>query len=164
MLVPAVDDFKIKSEDVKPPLTEDIKIKSQSELISILEEGNENKPDTKLTEFPKIDLNFEIKTENKESVKESTLNTITSGLLSSGSLDLQLTQSDLERLSTLAQLSEVTNTPQPNIPQPEAAIDSTDCRMNLLEHIDYFQNLVDDKLNIIEAEIAGKYIIQETHF
>lgn len=165
-----MEDLKIKSDDIKTPLIpDDTKIKSQSELISILEDGNENKMEhEKLKDFPKIDLNTmmisnnlddiksqEIKQEDE--IKENSLNSITGGLLSSGSLDLTLSQSDLERLSTLAQLSDVTGNPQPNIPQPEAAIDPSDCRMNLLEHIEYFQNLVDEKLNVIEAEITGNY-------
>lgn len=41
---------------MKPSLaTEDMIIKTQSELISILEDGNETKP----TDFSKIDLNLE---------------------------------------------------------------------------------------------------------
>lgn len=156
MLVPALEE--IKNEEIKSSMiTDDMKIKSQSELISILEEGNESKPDnTKLTDLnPMMSNNFEEKIDKKDDTKEDTLNTITGGLLSSGSIDLQLSQSDLERLSSLAQLSEVANAPPPNVPQPEAAIDSGDCRMNLLEHIDYFQNLVTEKLDLIENEISG---------
>lgn len=136
MLVPALNE--IKNEDIKVPI-DDMKIKSQSELISILEDGDEAKSNDE--------------SNKKADDKEDALNTITGGLLSSGSLDFQLSQSDLERLSNLAQLSEVAS--QPNIPQPEAAINSGDCRMNLLDHIEYFQNLVNEKLNIIENEISN---------
>lgn len=171
MLVPPVNELKIKQEDMKTSIIQDdMKIKSQSELISILEDGTDKKCiDSKSdnNNFPKIDLNtmisnsLEIKSEIKSSDdenKENTLNSITSGLLGSSTIDLQLSQSDLERLSSLAQLTDVAVAqpqPQPNIPQPEAAIDSSDCRMNLLEHIEYFQNLVDEKLNLMEAEISG---------
>lgn len=39
------------------------------------------------------------------------------------------------------------------IPQPEAAIDSADCRLNLLEHIQHSQSLVEERLNDFEEQI-----------
>ncbi|GJQ67326.1 hypothetical protein Trydic_g8225 [Trypoxylus dichotomus] len=39
------------------------------------------------------------------------------------------------------------------IPQPEAAIDLADCRLNLLEHIQHSQSLVEERLNDFEEQI-----------
>lgn len=36
---------------------------------------------------------------------------------------------------------------QPIIPQPEARIDSADCRLNLLDHITHCESLVEERLN-----------------
>lgn len=42
---------------------------------------------------------------------------------------------------------------QSNIPQPEAAIDTADCRLNLIEHIAHSQSLVEERLNDFEEQI-----------
>lgn len=44
-------------------------------------------------------------------------------------------------------------------PMPEAAIDETVCRQRLLEHVEDYQQQVDDRLTSIQAQIAGKFII-----
>lgn len=49
-----------------------------------------------------------------------------------------------------------TSQPQPHVPQPEAAIDSTICQQNLLEHIKSQQGEVLKRLDVIEAAIASK--------
>ncbi|KAJ3655052.1 hypothetical protein Zmor_014196 [Zophobas morio] len=41
----------------------------------------------------------------------------------------------------------------PIVPQPEAAIDSADCRLNLLEHIAHSQSLVEERLDDFEKQI-----------
>lgn len=41
----------------------------------------------------------------------------------------------------------------PIIPRPEAAIDSSDCRLNLLEHIQYQESLVEERLDDFEKQI-----------
>lgn len=41
----------------------------------------------------------------------------------------------------------------PIIPQPEAAIDSADCRLNLLEHIVHQESLVEERLDEFEKQI-----------
>lgn len=43
--------------------------------------------------------------------------------------------------------------PVSNIPQPEAAIDTADCKLNLLEHIAHSQSLVEERLNDFEDQI-----------
>lgn len=44
-------------------------------------------------------------------------------------------------------------TEQQNIPQPEAAIDTSECRLNLLDHITHSQSLVEERLNDFEEQI-----------
>ncbi|XP_018332733.1 PHD finger protein 20 [Agrilus planipennis] len=39
------------------------------------------------------------------------------------------------------------------IPQPEAAIDSSECRLNLLDHINFGQNLVEARLDVLEKKM-----------
>ncbi|KAJ8979550.1 hypothetical protein NQ317_017699 [Molorchus minor] len=43
----------------------------------------------------------------------------------------------------------------PIIPQPEAAIDSADCRLNLLEHIVHEESLVEERLDEFEKQIEA---------
>lgn len=45
---------------------------------------------------------------------------------------------------------------RPNIPEPEAAIDSTDCQRRLLEHIQKQQNLIMSRMQMIDAQIIGE--------
>lgn len=149
--------------DMKLPV--DTKIKSQSELISILED---NEPCTSTTDvtkmdpdentsYPKIDLNSIIvnnladKIESKDEVvnKEEALNSITSGILSTTSLDLALAQ-----LSGVVAAPEV-GAPHLLIPQPEAVIDSSDCKLNLLDHVAHYQNIIEERLNSVEAALFG---------
>lgn len=41
----------------------------------------------------------------------------------------------------------------PNIPQPEAAMDPTECRLNLLDHIAHSQSLVEERLDDFEEQL-----------
>lgn len=45
---------------------------------------------------------------------------------------------------------------QTNVPQPEAAIDSTECQHRLLEHIQKQQSLAMTRLQTIEARVIGE--------
>lgn len=45
------------------------------------------------------------------------------------------------------------------IPQPEAAIDPSECQLRLLDHIQKQQNLVMGRLQTIEAQIIGKFFV-----
>lgn len=154
----------------------DEKIESQYELLSILQGDtpvNAIKNTSEVNDtYPKIDLNSMItnnlagkiglKEEPLEN-KEEALNSITSGILSSSSLELALSQSDLDRLSSLAQFTELVPTSsgpmQSLIPQPEDVIDPADCRLNLLDHVAHFQSLVEERLNAIENELSGRFIL-----
>lgn len=46
----------------------------------------------------------------------------------------------------------------PNIPEPEAAIDSVECQHRLLEHIQKEQNTILSRLQTIDAQIMGEFI------
>lgn len=64
---------------------------------------------------------------------------------------------NIQQESSIADVeSEVSALPQPFIPEPEAPIDPTECRMRLLEHIEHFQCHLDSRLTSIEAQICGK--------
>lgn len=41
----------------------------------------------------------------------------------------------------------------PIIPRPEAAIDSDDCRLNLLDHISHAESLVEERLDDFEKQL-----------
>lgn len=45
----------------------------------------------------------------------------------------------------------------PNIPEPEAAIDSAECQHRLLEHIQKEQNSILSRMQTIDAQIIGKF-------
>ncbi|KAF5307777.1 hypothetical protein FQR65_LT06648 [Abscondita terminalis] len=60
--------------------------------------------------------------------------------------------------NNLAQLP----TSAPIIPQPEEAINSTDCRVNILDHIAHSQTLVEERLNDIEAQVEALDSISNT--
>lgn len=50
-------------------------------------------------------------------------------------------------------LNELMDTSGPIIPQPEAAIDSADCKIHLLEHINHQETLVEERLNDFEKQL-----------
>lgn len=50
-------------------------------------------------------------------------------------------------------LNALMDTSGPIIPQPEAAIDSADCKLNLLEHILHQESLVEERLNDFEKQL-----------
>lgn len=63
---------------------------------------------------------------------------------------------NVQQESSIADVeNEVSALPQPFIPEPEAPIDPTECRMRLLEHIEHFQCHLDSRLTSIEAQICG---------
>lgn len=50
-------------------------------------------------------------------------------------------------------LNDIMDTSGPIIPQPEAAIDSADCKIHLLEHIMHQEGLVEERLNDFEKKL-----------
>ncbi|KAJ0181393.1 hypothetical protein K1T71_003478 [Dendrolimus kikuchii] len=82
--------------------------------------------------------------------------TLLSGLLSSPegpSLELPISTSELERLAKSVQEQEA-QLGCAAAPQPEAAIESGECRARLLRHIQRCQALIDARLDSIEAQVA----------
>lgn len=63
----------------------------------------------------------------------------------------------LKNVANFVVLVDDTNTIQTYIPQPEAAIDSTECQHRLLEHIQKQQTLAMTRLQSIEARVIGEY-------
>lgn len=51
-------------------------------------------------------------------------------------------------------LNTLMDTSDPIIPQPEAAIDSADCKLNLLEHILHQESLVEERLIDFEKQLT----------
>lgn len=63
---------------------------------------------------------------------------------------------NVQRESSIADVeNDVSALLQPFIPEPEAPIDPTECRMRLLEHIEHFQCHIDSRLASIETQICG---------
>lgn len=52
---------------------------------------------------------------------------------------------------------------RPNIPKPEAAIDSVECQHRLLEHIQKEQNAILARMQTIDAQIVGEYFTLHTN-
>ncbi|EFN74931.1 Tudor domain-containing protein PHF20L1 [Camponotus floridanus] len=95
----------------------------------------------------------DIKTENADFLADKTMNdnsTSESLSLNSGPLIDNIQESSIADVE-----SEVSALPQPFIPEPEAPIDPTECRMRLLEHIEHFQCHIDSRLTSIEAQICA---------
>lgn len=76
-------------------------------------------------------------------------------ILKSGKEEQKLKElGDLQKLDINTLIENNLDQPiQSNIPQPEAAIDTADCRLNLIEHIAHSQSLVEERLNDFEEQI-----------
>ncbi|XP_072765573.1 PHD finger protein 20 isoform X7 [Anoplolepis gracilipes] len=165
--------------DVKLPIKDDQdekSIASDSELMKILEEDSTHSDESKIINKKE---NFvtskdshilldaltsgnsdikernvamsDIKTENAGNKIMSENSTSESLSLNSGPLI-----DNIQQESSIADVeNEVSALPQPFIPEPEAPIDPTECRMRLLEHIEHFQCHLDSRLTSIEAQICA---------
>lgn len=158
-------------------------IKSNQELIDILEQETKDPIKTEITEniLPNASDESDIKMETIEEVKTpektSDPNGSDKGAQSDGESSILAgilatpggTNITLPPLSDrdLQQMCDGKTTPtssrieephynQPHIPQPEAAIDSVECQHKLLEHIQKQQALVMNRLQTIEAQIISK--------
>lgn len=58
-----------------------------------------------------------------------------------------------EELPEFPNLNTLMDEQIPKAPQPEAVIDSADCKLNLLDHIAHSQSLVEERLDNFEAQI-----------
>lgn len=67
--------------------------------------------------------------------------------------DEQKLKDDLDLNTLIDNNLEQLPMPIPIIPQPEAAIESADCKLNLLDHIAHCQSLVEERLNDFERQL-----------
>ncbi|XP_011501583.1 PREDICTED: uncharacterized protein LOC105365182 [Ceratosolen solmsi marchali] len=146
-------------------------ITSDTELMKILEEDStqaeESKPSTKysvsndLKDEGRILLDaltkngFEEQDEQVSLIKhESNIHNL---LMKENSI-AQCANSEklnkLQNVSTDVRIKPL-STLQPIIPEPEAPIDPIECKLRLLEHIDYFQNYIDSTLTFMEVQLSA---------
>lgn len=76
-------------------------------------------------------------------------------ILKSGKEEQKLKElGDLQKLDINTLIENNLDQPiQSNVPQPEAAIDTADCRLNLIEHIAHSQSLVEERLSEFEEQL-----------
>lgn len=137
-------DIEIKNEDDDNLKAESIddqnSIATDSELVKILEdptiETNNKNVNSENFLFSALTKNeIEIDNNGKENLTDLKSSTLTENCI--------LPQEFNKRITNV----------QPFIPEPEAPIDPTECRMRLLDHIDHFQNYIASKLTSIEAQV-----------
>lgn len=121
----------VKTEENDDSQAPEIKIATDSDLMKILEGANAD--DSKIS---KENFLLNALTKSEENLKTDDTSVVNE--------NLDLKSSDNSNL---------TESKAPFIPEPEAPIDPTECRMRLLEHIDHFQNYVASKLTSIEAQV-----------
>ncbi|XP_020283446.1 PHD finger protein 20 isoform X2 [Pseudomyrmex gracilis] len=150
-------------------------IASDSELMKILEEDSTHSDESKKEDLMSSqdshilldaltsgssdakeknnvqDVISDVKTESTDLSTEKTTIDSTSEKLNSE----PLSNSMQHESSTAGVENEISTPLQPFIPEPEAPIDPTECRMRLLEHIEHFQCHIDSKLTSIEAQICA---------
>ena len=146
-------------------------IATDFELVKILEDGGTHSEESKEVnknegigsqEENRLLLDALSKSDNlDENLKTNTLNEV---LNSQDVMKEQTEQSKSDILTeTGISVQPELSTPQtkrgvalplqPFIPEPEAPIDPTECRMRLLEHIDHFQSYIASRLTTIEAQV-----------
>lgn len=67
--------------------------------------------------------------------------------------EIAIAQQPLKPNNSLRKVAKVT----PNVPEPEAAIDSVECQHRLLEHIQKEQNTILSRMQTIDAQIMGNF-------
>ena len=167
------DNEEIKFEDQtikKDP--DDKSIATDSELVKILEEGGTHSEDSKVVNKiedsgSQSEDHFLLDALTKSSCLEENLKTETSNEILELSQDIKKSTSVETEPSILSE-SDVSAPPEfsssstkrlaavplvPFIPEPEAPIDPTECRMRLLEHIDHFESYISSRLTAIEAQV-----------
>lgn len=123
----------------------DLKIETPSELISILEDND----------IETDDLVIKDETDEIQETNVSNKTEITVDSTDNKADILSSVEKDIQKYSLQLSAIEVVTSSHSKVPQPEAPINSTDCRMHLLDHVFYFQNLVKQRLDLIEADIKG---------
>lgn len=100
--------------------------------------------------LPEVDSKDDIKMEIKE---ESQSSSMLLSLLKGKEDDQKLPEFSKIDINTIIEDNLEQITAAPIIPQPEAAIESDDCRINLLDHISHYQSLVEQRLAAFEDRI-----------
>lgn len=160
-------DVKVETKTSVKDEHDDKSIASDSELMKILEEDSSNSDESKVMCKKEDSVNpngghilLDALTRNgspdeKQKPKLENLmensNTNVSEDNKSG-----LFMDNIHGETTVPDIGQELSTPlQPFIPEPEAPIDSAECRMRLLEHIEHFQSHIDSRLVSIEAQVCA---------
>lgn len=159
-------EMKIENDNLKKDPKDENLIATDSELVKILEDGSTHSDETKainknVNPDDQVDnflFNALTKTSNLDELKtEISDDTLVNNVKENLSNDLKSSVSEnciLGQQEFSSANKRNVNIPlQPFIPEPEAPIDPTECRMRLLEHIDHFQNYIASKLTSIEAQV-----------
>ncbi|XP_012214996.1 PHD finger protein 20-like protein 1 isoform X3 [Linepithema humile] len=160
-------------------------IASDSELMKILEEDSTHSDESRIinkreslinskdshilldaltsgnSDTKERNISSDIKMESTDLLAEKTMiDNPTSENLNSGSFI-----DNVQRESSIADVeNDVSALLQPFIPEPEAPIDPTECRMRLLEHIEHFQCHIDSRLASIETQICALEMMDSDEF
>lgn len=65
----------------------------------------------------------------------------------------QKIKEELSKLDLNSLMENSFELPPPIVPQPEAAINSVDCKLNLLDHIAHSQNLIEERLEMVQSQV-----------
>uniref|UniRef100_A0A1Y1N168 Uncharacterized protein n=1 Tax=Photinus pyralis TaxID=7054 RepID=A0A1Y1N168_PHOPY len=65
----------------------------------------------------------------------------------------QKIKEELSKLDLNSLMENSFELPPPIAPQPEAAINSVDCKLNLLDHIAHSQNLIEERLEMVQSQV-----------
>ncbi|XP_023288826.1 PHD finger protein 20-like protein 1 isoform X2 [Orussus abietinus] len=156
-------------------------IASDSELMKILEEDSAQSEETKpkkedcsvdgqilLGALTRSDLAgkkllHDVKIESNESTEDQPLTSDALGddLMPTVSTKLEGNGEGSPSLSDVCEPKSILL--PPIVPEPEAPIDPSECRLRLLEHIEHFQNHIDSRLTTIEAQMDALEAMDPDH-
>ncbi|XP_014479380.1 PREDICTED: uncharacterized protein LOC106746825 isoform X7 [Dinoponera quadriceps] len=151
-------------------------IASDSELMKILEEDSTHSDESRVTgkreslinskdshilldtltssnsDVKQRSIDADIKTENIGLLTEKSMidNSVSENLSSSSLINNAQQESGMVNVE-----NEIATPLQPFIPEPEAPIDPSECRMRLLEHIEHFQCHIESRLQSIDAQVCA---------
>ncbi|XP_015180714.1 PREDICTED: uncharacterized protein LOC107068609 isoform X4 [Polistes dominula] len=148
---------------------DDKSIASDSELMKILEEDSSNSNESKVmckkedlanSKGGHILLDALTRNGSPNEKQKLKLENLTENINTYGSEDSKsasgLFADNIHGETDVPEIGQELLTPlQPFIPEPEAPIDSSECRMRLLEHIEHFQNHIESRLMSLEAQVSA---------
>ncbi|XP_047362274.1 PHD finger protein 20 isoform X3 [Vespa velutina] len=162
-------DIKIETKTSVKDDHDDKSIASDSELMKILEEDSSTsdeskvmckKEDTINSNGGHILLDALTRNGSPDEKQKLKLENAIENINTNGSEDNRsisgLFGDNIHGETNVPEIGQELSTPlQPFIPEPEAPIDSAECRMRLLEHIEHFQSHIDSRLVSIEAQVCA---------